>query len=284
MSIEGIYIDDTGNPGEEALSVFLPESRKSWAAVVIPKIIAPQVEHAMNIFLEGIKKDFGADELHFTDIYSGRGVWKNIDVEERIKMFDLMTELVSGFNLPILYQSFSEEFRNDHKNYWDSLEKHKILPWNFKKVEHISFLLLVFRTKQILSDMRLSNNFSDEVFQVYSDEGIAKDGAELKLPFDFKAYLKESVIFKSSENSVGIQIADFAAFLISKSQRILMNKSAGNLFQRQDTHILSSVSKLNHWTLEIAEVDENQISKEGIEYLLMKARKESGLTIKPKNK
>ena len=284
MSIEGIYLDDTGNPGEEALSVFLPESRKSWAAVIITNKIASQVEFAMNIFLEGIKKDFGADELHFTDIYSGRGVWKNVNVEERIKMFDLMTELVAGFNLPILYQSFSEEFRNDNKNYWDSLEKLQISPWNFKKVEHISFLLLLFRTKQSLNDKRLSNDFSDEVFQVYSDEGIAKDGSELKLPFEFGDNLKESVIFKSSQNSIGIQIADFAAFLISRSQRITMNKSTNKLFQRQDTHILSSVSKLNHWTLEMTKVDENLISKEGIEYLLMKDRKEKGLPIKPKKK
>ena len=90
MGIEGVYIDDSGNPGADSPSVFLPESRKSWAAIIIPSSISDELKTGMSIFLRGVKEDFNADELHFTDIYSGRGVWKNVSVKKRIEIFDLI--------------------------------------------------------------------------------------------------------------------------------------------------------------------------------------------------
>ena len=45
LGIEGIYIDDAGNPGAIAL-VFLSESRKSWAAVIIPESVSDKLETA----------------------------------------------------------------------------------------------------------------------------------------------------------------------------------------------------------------------------------------------
>ena len=52
MGIDGIYIDDAGNPGASSPSVFLSESRKSWAAIIIPQEIADEVEVAMRLFLD----------------------------------------------------------------------------------------------------------------------------------------------------------------------------------------------------------------------------------------
>ena len=101
MSIEGIYIDDSGNPGAKSPSTFLTDSRKSWAAIIIPNKISEELEKIMSIFLTGIKQDYGLDELHFTDIYSNRGVWKKESAEKTMEIFDLMTIIVSKFEIPI---------------------------------------------------------------------------------------------------------------------------------------------------------------------------------------
>jgi hypothetical protein len=70
-------------------SDFLSPSRKSWTAVIVPSSVADDVANALNIFVGGVKGEFGASELHFIDIYSGRGKWKDVAVGKRIEIFGL---------------------------------------------------------------------------------------------------------------------------------------------------------------------------------------------------
>ena len=87
---EGYYIDDAGTPGVRSKSAFLSESRKSWCAVVVPRRASHPVSAALALLLFGIRQDYGAEELHFSEIYSGRGVWRGVAIEDRMKIFDLM--------------------------------------------------------------------------------------------------------------------------------------------------------------------------------------------------
>jgi hypothetical protein len=91
------------------------------------------------------------------------------------------------------------------------------------------------------------------------------------------------VNFVSSNENLGIQIADFSAFVISRSQWIIHNKEAGENFSRADRHILSLCEKFNHWTLEMIKGDEKSMSKSGLEFLLMRDRQNKKLSPKPKS-
>lgn len=57
MATGAIYVDDSGNPGAESGSAFLPDTRKSWTAVVVPPEVAADVDHALQIFLDGVRAD-----------------------------------------------------------------------------------------------------------------------------------------------------------------------------------------------------------------------------------
>jgi hypothetical protein len=119
------------------------------------------------------------------------------------------------------------------------------------------------------------------LFQIYIDEGLAKHDSQQIVPVEAEDYFHETVKFKSSEKCLGLQIADFTAFVVSKSQRIMMEKKAGNQLSRADRHILSIIPKLNHWTLELATFDEKQFSQDGYEFILKKDRKAKGLQLTP---
>lgn len=272
MSISGIYIDDSGNPGAKSPSVFLPESRKSWAAVIIPESNANYIETAMSIFIGGVKTEFGASELHFTDIYSGRGVWKNVSVPKRIEIFDTMSMLINGYNLPIFYQSFSEEFRNDFSDRWDQLSGLDIEFWDFKKIAHISLFLLLIQLRDAIPILRKKNNDFENSLNVFVDSGLAKSSAIIQLPFSGKGLISDSIKFEDSNQRSGLQIADFVAFVISKSQRIMLEKKGGNKFSDADLHILNIIKRLNHLTLDLMLVDQNKFSKEGYEFFLQRDR------------
>ena len=114
MVREGYYIDDTGTPGVRSKSVFLNESRKSWCAVVVPRRASRPVSVAMGMFLLGIRQDYGAEELHFADIYSGRGAWSGVAIEKRIEIFDLMADVFVKFDLPVIFQTVSESMFSEH--------------------------------------------------------------------------------------------------------------------------------------------------------------------------
>jgi hypothetical protein len=281
MNLNGIFIDDAGHPGVEAPSKFLTESQKSWCAVVIPSTISIDVTKSMAIFTAGVKSDYGVDELHFTDIYSGRGKWRSVSVNDRMDIFDIMASIFQKFQLPVFYQSFSDEFKNDYSSFFLNIKKSKLEFWNFQKVEHFALFLLLMQLKKGIVEAREQSPDFCEAFQVYIDEGIAKVNANLKIPCKIENIFKPDLIVQSSSNNAGIQIADFAAFLIARSQWILMHKKHNIPFSRGEKPILDLNSKLNHWTLKFMKTDELALSKEGIEFILMRDRQDKGLPPTP---
>ena len=86
----GIYIDDAGTPGTESPSAFLHIQRKSWAAVIVPEASIVDASYAMDIFLRGVEEDYKAIELHFSDIYGGRGAFDGVPIGERFELIKLM--------------------------------------------------------------------------------------------------------------------------------------------------------------------------------------------------
>jgi len=283
IDLNGIFIDDAGTPGVKPPSKFLPESRKSWCGVVIPSKISNDVATAMTIFIEGVKSDYGAEELHYTDIYSGRGIWKNVKLEKRIEVFDLMSLVLKNFPLPIFYQTWSTEFQNDHEISFKNSKNAKMEFWNLHRVDHFGLILLVYQIRQGIKELRKLTPDFQEVFQVNVDEGISSAGTATNIPCIKEDIFEGKVQFESSKNNLGIQIADFCAFIVSRSQWIMMNKKGGVDFKRGDKHILEINAKLNHWCpdMHFVKGDEKFISREGIEFLMKRDRQQKGLSLTP---
>lgn len=278
-SLNGIFIDDAGTPGVESQSKFLHESRKSWCGIVIPSEISDDVAHAMTIFTEGIKSSYGADELHFTDIQGGRRIWKDVKLEERIEIFDLMGQVMEKFQLPVFYQTWSEEFRDDHKLAFRKNNYSKIGFWNLRRIDHFGLILLMRQIQEGIEELRGVSPAFRETFQVFVDEGISSAGANVKTPLPNTDIFKDKICFEKSKNSLGIQIADFCAFVVSRSQWIWANKKAGLDFKRGDTHLLAINAKLNHWSphMQVVTGDEKLLSREGVEFLMKRDRQQKGL-------
>lgn len=87
-----VAIDDSGTPGSVAKSRFLESDRKSWAAVLVPPTQIAAVAQFMEIFLAGVKGDYGANELHFAEIYGGRGVYKDVSLDQRYGLFVVVNQ------------------------------------------------------------------------------------------------------------------------------------------------------------------------------------------------
>ena len=230
MAEGSINIDDSGNPGSNSNSDFLPESRKSWTAVIIPSDVARDVAAAMEIFLDGVKQEFGADELHFTDIFSGRGPWRQVSVSRRIEIFDLMKGVFRHFALPVIHQTVSESTLNDHQDILFQLRKKPGVWWDTQKISHLGLLFLCSKASEYLLELHAQN---PEKFRLplpaYVDAGLAKEGSSIDLPNWGSVFKEQKIEFKNSKDIIGIQIADFAAFAITRSQWLMAQQRSGTL-------------------------------------------------------
>jgi hypothetical protein len=229
----GVYIDDAGTPGTASPSAFLHTFRKSWAAVIVPDDAVSNVSTAMEMFLTGVATDYGVNELHFSDIYAGRGCFERVAIEERFQLFDLMTDLFEKFQLPIFFQTCSPEFLSEHAASLKTLPK--ITFFDFGRHDHISLLWLLIDVRKFIV---AHNKHFKKPLRVIIDEGLCKAGFLVKIPQWKDLFTDGQLEFRKSHECAFLQLADFAAFVISRGQWLL---GRGNLKPR-DIEFLRIVS------------------------------------------
>lgn len=270
----GVYIDDAGTPGVESNSRFLPSDRKSWAAVVIPESAVPGLRCAMRIFIDGIKSDYDADELHFTDIYSGRREFKGVPTSTRFQIIELMSGLFQRLQIPILYQTSSPGFLKEAKDIFKV--KGRFGNLDFDRHEHFSLFMLLCKVKEFLKEN--TKHFGSPL-PVIVDAGMMKVGAEIKFENWRKYFTNGSVSFADSKSMTFIQLADFAAFVISRTQWLV---ARGNLNEIDIEFIrIVSANKLQLINLPLATIDPRNNTTAEYDRILKEDRLRKGLSGKP---
>lgn len=246
MATGAIYVDDSGNPGAESGSAFLPDTRKSWTAVVVPPEVAADVDHALQIFLDGVRADYGAEELHFTEIWSGQGVWKAVAPSDRGELISLMATLMDSFALPVVHQTVSDQTLSDHPDLMSGLSRSRTGDWRLDDVSHLGFLFLC---REVAVRLRvMAGNAADGLglpLALYVDEGLLPAGRERALPNWGDVIAGPRACFQRSEDVAGLQLADFAAFIITRAQWTAVNRKAGPEFGKAEAAILEAASRLN---------------------------------------
>jgi len=208
-----VYIDESGNTGlnfkDKQQPIFL------LSALVIDEAVWFQIE---NNYHELLKKCIGNDlpieyEVHAIDLKSGKGLFKNISDEKRKILRKDLFDLIRDSNIPIFYRriikSNFEKFC--HKIYGTGIQIH---PY----IMAIAFLCL-----DIDNYLRKINSLGmlifDEQKEYYQD--VERSIKTLRL--DNMSSLKTTSIiekgfFVDSKLSFGIQLTDFIAYYLKKSE------------------------------------------------------------------
>ncbi|MGM0743177.1 MAG: DUF3800 domain-containing protein [Pseudomonadota bacterium] len=278
----GIYVDDSGNPGVDSGSMHLSKTRKSWTAVIVPPSAAKDCSFVMDTFLQGIADDYGANELHFTEIFSGRGVWEKVKIEDRIQIFRQMSSILSKrVPLPIVHVTTSQETLNDHAETVGRFRADPKQFWNMS-VPHIGFLRMCIEVADYVREMREDGHpdFKNPL-PVFADEGLAVAGVSIRLPNWEDVIAGPLVNFAASQDVAGIQIADFAAFTIARTQWTVAQRKLGTPVSRSDEEFLTYGSGLNVVNLPKMAVAKSNLSKDSHEFILERDRVSKGLLRKP---
>lgn len=277
-----IYVDDSGNPGVESGSDFLPASRKSWTAVIVPSPVAEDVEAVMRILIAGVRQDYSAEELHFTDIWSGAGAWAGVGVSERAEMIQMVAQIMERFQLPVVHQTISDNTLNDHPKFRQSLKEQRSGDWVLDDVGQFGLLMLASQVTRHLRQMKARGPSDFNLpFPFYVDEGVMAAGRDRALPNWQDVIEGPAAKFRRSSDMAGLQLADFAAFAITRSQWTIVKRKPSPAFTKAEAVILKAASALNVLNLPMRTSTSEELGRGGYEDSMSDDREAKGLSRRP---
>lgn len=135
-------------PGARPMSQYLHADRQSWAGVIVSAKGAEGLGIGLSASRSKVETDFGAKELHFTDIYSGHNEFKDVPIADRYEDIEVVANLCALYDVPIFYQTFSPEFLDENPTIRDL---GRVGDLDYSKHKDVGLVLLVF---QIIQYMR----------------------------------------------------------------------------------------------------------------------------------
>ena len=214
--INGVFIDDTGSPGLVDTPSHLHPQRKSWVAVVVPRSVIAEVWQQLPRAISELKLQTGGSEFHFTDIYQGRRAFKGVPLQKRLAVFRFMAFIFATYNFPVFVQTLDPNTLEDLRKRVTLPER--LGPFNFKKQEDLALFFLLIRVK-----WHLEQNYSENKrpARVFVDEGFQKPGAAIVIEPLEQVFANGLICFAQSSSILPLQLADFAAFCLNRSQLLL---------------------------------------------------------------
>lgn len=206
-----LYIDDTGLNSNNLNSNQLKGEKVTYCGVLINENDRPQVEALMDTMCASLNKRFCTREFHFTEIYNRRNRFKNIDIDETIEIITTFINILVHYNAKIIVQTVDADTFGKHPELKRVLED-LLDAINCSKDDKMKGLIIT----TLMADMRLGN---DRVKDIYVDEGLRKAGSSISLPVT-PVRTKRINFVSSTENSL-MQLADFAAWMLSRVKQIL---------------------------------------------------------------
>ncbi|WEK21328.1 MAG: DUF3800 domain-containing protein [Candidatus Pedobacter colombiensis] len=212
----GIFIDDTGNAGNETESIYDGTDRKSWLALILTPEQRIEAADQMGYLLNELKTNLGADEFHFKDIYNGQGQFKGVDIELRKQIFRSFANIFYDMNYPMLIQTMTAADMARNKLISNNP---KIKADNFKLTDTSDFALFIlfFRIKHFLT----SKNRIPSPVDIIIDEGRQKPNTTQRVELLGGLLHNSEAHYKSSHQEPLIQLVDYAAFCLNRGRWIL---------------------------------------------------------------
>ncbi len=214
--IHGVFVDDTGSPGLHETPAHLHPKRKSWVAVIVPRCDIAEIWQQFPQAIDELESLTGASEFHFTDIYNKRRAFKDVPLQVRLGVFEFMAYIFSVYKFPVFVQTLDPNTLKDLRDRGSFPER--VGPFNFRNHEDLALFLLLLRVKWHLEK---KYSASERLARVFVDEGFRKNGRAVVIEPLKNVFADGLICFASSSSILPLQLADFAAFCLNRTQLLL---------------------------------------------------------------
>lgn len=231
-----LYLDDTGFNAFEKKSDVLQKELATYAGVLIPNDLIPILQSHMDELCRLLKLRFGTDEFHFTEIYNRKNNFANIDISETLDILKMFAEMFYIYDLKI----FVSTINSDEKKIGEQslLNGVKFLSnvMNLPQTEKSQALLMTFIKARVYVSL---NHPDKKIDNVICDEGLRNVG------FEEGPVNKDFVIrFDSSKDNKMLQLADYAAWFVSRAKNILDKVASKKKISEVDKEVLQIYASL----------------------------------------
>lgn len=230
----GIFIDDTGTPSQKSKSKYDTGDWKTWVAVILNPNDRKEIETILNELCEALENELKIKEFHFTHIFSGKGVFRKIELEKRLQIFSLFGEIYKKFNSPIIVQSLTSD--DIIRNKMQFLKYFKPDGFNFEKNSDLALWFLLEKCTKFLKE-----NGLPLPAEFFVDSGRQKPNTNQTVNIVKEVTENSIITYASSEQNPMIQFIDFIAFSINRMRWILMNEKKSEL----DLALLNLISEID---------------------------------------
>jgi hypothetical protein len=230
------YLDDTGPGGNSLAPTALPPDRETHIAAVFPPAAGVALMDQMPGALEELRRAGGESEFHFVHIYNGTGLYRKISIATRLAFFEFFAEIAVSHDIRFLVQSI-DGTTSAHVLDAAAVTLPKtpgLLDPSSNK--DLSRLFLLIKLKNYL----LGQLRPGETAPIFLDEGWKRNGLALPVPTWNPPFYEGLVMSADSRNVWGIQFADFAGFVLTRSQILLGRDPLSSL----DLSFLEMASKI----------------------------------------
>ncbi len=186
---------------------------------------------AYNEMLGWWQRELGVHELHFIDVFGGRRKFENVQPDKRFALIAGMIELFKAFDLHVMIQSMEDRDLDAWRGGFNI--DADFGPFNLKKSKDFALFFLLVR---IVSRLNAMPGPIAPAY-VFVDEGWKQKNRVMRFGGGLGAATLEAIMFGSSREIRPIQIADFAAFALTRSQ-VLIGKTKFNRWDREIATLL----------------------------------------------
>lgn len=208
-----VYIDDTGNAQHRSGFKYDTSISASWCAIILNENQHSSAKKFMNNMLNELKSQFGMDEFHFTDIFSGKGKYRSI--ENRLDIFKEFSGFSASEQYVVMFQSFGED---DYER--NNFVKTQTVIDGFKLYNYSDFALYNLLL-QIKVYLKSSSEYSTP-YRIVIDEGRCKNNSYQDCSILGNSLENRRILYKSSKEEIILQLADFTAFTLNRCTWINM--------------------------------------------------------------
>ncbi len=213
-----LYVDDTAFQKTGKSNTLQDEIVSMVGALVaVPNILMLNDEIVK--IKQDLKNKYDKNEFHFTDMFNRTNGFEKLESLDSLAYMGAFSFLVSEFEIPIITQTITKPLLAKQKELFEIYDK--IIELNgfstkdMKRFEEYGLFLNISLATKFLKE----DDENDQIVAVVCDEGIMKNGADVKLKgllgYDLPIY------FRSSENENILQLADFCAWALSRTKQTI---------------------------------------------------------------
>lgn len=210
-----VYIDDTGPAGASSTPDTLPADRQTHVAAVFSPSAGQALMREMPGVLEELARIATSTEFHFTEIYNGKGPYREIAIRVRLALLEFFAEIAVAEGVIFIAQSIDS---TASKNVIDGFAKSfpaRTQVFDTRSPKDISLFLLLLKVRDLLLDR-------EAMAAVFMDEGWKKNGVALSLPAPWDIAFRDGLVMSGRSHEIwGLQFADFGAFVLNRSQMLI---------------------------------------------------------------